>query len=98
VTRRDPEAPPPKPRRRSGDKAGGIPILLRRFNRAGKPSACGRYAALQPTRASSVAEDVLHAEKGWDVFDITGMAYEHGIENESSAAFDTRTDYLSPNL
>jgi hypothetical protein len=97
VTRRETDAsPPPKTRRRGGEKAGGAPILLRRFRRTGKPTACGRYAVLQPMREGSPPENVLHAESGWDVFDITGLAYAHGIENGSSAQFDARSDHLSP--
>jgi hypothetical protein len=99
VTRRDPEArSPPKSRRRSGEKAGGIPILLRRFSRAARPAACGRYAALQPIREGGIPEDVPHVESSWDVFDISSLAYEHGIDNQSFAAFDTRSDHLSPGL
>lgn len=43
-------------------------------------------------------DDVLHAESSWDVFDITGLAYEHGIESGGIAAFDTKSDHLSPSL
>jgi hypothetical protein len=98
VTRRDPETPPLKTRRRGGDKAGGIPILLRRFGRAGKPAACGRYATLQPMQAGSIPEEVPHAECGWDVFDITSLAYGQGIENSDIVAFDTKSEHLSPGL
>jgi hypothetical protein len=99
VTQRDDDAPQPQTRRRRGTQDGGGPILIRLFPRlAGKPVARRRYAELQPARVSAIPADVLHAENGWDVFDITGLAYEHGIENESGAAFDTRSDYLSPGL
>jgi hypothetical protein len=99
VTRRDPDAtPPPKTRRRSGEKAGGAPVLLRQFGRAARPAACGRYAGLQPVRASSIPDAGPHAENGWNVFDFTGLAYEHRVENGSNAAFDTKSDHLSPSL
>jgi hypothetical protein len=96
ITPRDPDAPPT--RRRSGKKGGGGMIMLRQFARPGSPAARGRYAGLQPVRASIVPEELLHTGSEWDVFDITGVAYEHGFDSGGAAEFNTVTDHLSPGL
>jgi hypothetical protein len=96
ITRRDPDAPPA--RRRSGKKGGGGMALLRQLARNSRPAACGRYAALQPVLPSSLPDELPHAGSAWDVFDITGLAYEHGFDSSGAAEFDTKSDYLSPGL
>lgn len=95
VTQRDPDAP--RTRRRSGKKGGGGMIMLRQFARNGRPAARGRYAGLQPVRAS-MPDELLHAGCDWDVFDITGLAYEHGFDGGGAAEFNTISDHLSPGL
>jgi len=75
--------------------------MLRRVIRAaGRPAARGRYRALRnaSTDACSSPEDWLHSGNHWDVFDITGLHYEHGFDGGSGAAVDTKSDYLSPGL
>ena len=75
-------------------------MLLRQVMRAaGRPAARGRYRALRAasTDACSIPEDWPHSGNHWDVFDITGLHYEHGF-GDGGAPLDTRSDYLSPGL
>ena len=100
ITPRDPDAPQPQ-KKRSGEKHGGGLMMLRQVMRAaGRPAARGRYGALRAaaTDACSVPEDWLHSGNKWDVFDITGLHYEHGFDGGSARSFDTKSDYLSPGL
>lgn len=77
-------------------------MMLRQVMRAAsRPAARGRYGALrsEATVACSIPEDWLHSHNQWDVFDITGLHYEHehGFDG-GNANPDTRSDYLSPGL
>ena len=75
-------------KKRSGEKHGGGPMMLRQVMRAaGRPAARGRYRALRPeaTVACGIPEDWLHSGNQWDVFDITGLHYEHGFDGGSAA-------------
>jgi hypothetical protein len=67
-------------------KAGKI---ARRFTRAADDAT---------SPALSIPEEWLQAGPEWDVFDITGFAYDHGFDGGWEAAFDTRSDHLSPGL
>jgi len=99
ITPRDPDAPPPQ-KKRSGEKHGGGLLMLRRIMRAaGRPAARGRYGALRQaaTDTCSVPEELPHSGNQWDVFDITGLHYEHGLAGDT-ASFDAKSDYLSPGL
>ena len=103
IMQRDPDAlqPKTKRRRRGGTESQG-PLCVTRFPQ--RIAARGRYATLQPLVAkatdvsvSSVPKECLFAGNAWDVFDITRFGYEHSFD-DGSAAFDTRSPYLSPGL
>jgi hypothetical protein len=98
ITPRDADVRPQ--RRRSGGKKGGGTMMPRQVVRAAdRPAARGRYGALHraATGACDIPEDWLHSGNQWDVFDITGLHYQHGFDS-CAAAFDTKPDYLSPGL
>jgi hypothetical protein len=99
ITPRDPDAPQPQ-KKRGGEKRGGGTVMLRRIMRAaGRPAARGRYGALRQaaTDTCSAPEDLPHSGNQWDVFDITGLHYEHGLAGEATS-FDTKPDYPSLGL
>ena len=93
---RDADARPQK--KRSGEKHGGGPMMLVK-RAAGRPAARGRYGALHAAATDAGGtEDLLHKGSTWDVFDITGIHYEHGFDDGIAATPDTKTNHLSPGL
>jgi hypothetical protein len=98
ITQHADTAQSPDPKRKRGKKEGGGPltIIRRLLKHGGTQTACGRYAGLQPVRATSLLSELPQSD--WDVFDITSLAYEHAIDDSRDIGFDTKSDHLSPGL